>query len=56
VETVGWEMLSRRKPLVHDVTGSHITMLRKENVEVLAKHLIEYVQKEMVIKHKAATV
>jgi amino acid adenylation domain-containing protein len=56
VDTVGWEMLSRRKPLVHDVTGSHITMLRKENVEVLAKHLIEYVQKEMVIKHKAATV
>jgi thioesterase domain-containing protein/acyl carrier protein len=56
VDTVGWEMLSKRKPQVHDVPGSHISMLKKEHVDTVAKHLIEYVQKEPTMKLKTETV
>lgn len=40
--TLGWEAHSKRKLQVHDVPGTHISMLKKENIGIIAELLKAY--------------
>lgn len=50
IATLGWERHSRQQPLVYDVPGTHISMLRKEHVTIMAAQLNAFAAQQPMIK------